>query len=90
MIITRDNLNEVLFENHDARLLIQEVVTNTSANLYYYHDVEISVRMAIDIYNRAHKADEEERFYSVSFLDGLAITPCQNRTREDQRMCQAM
>ena len=68
MIITRANLNEVLFENHDARLLIEEVVTNTSANLYYYHEVEISVKMAIDIYNRAHQADEEERFYSVSVL----------------------
>ena len=68
MIITKNNLNEVLFENHDARLLIQDVVTNTSANLYYYHDIEISVRMAIDIYNRAYKADEEDSFYSVSFL----------------------
>ncbi len=68
MIITKSNLNDVLFENHDARLLIEEVVTNTSANLYYYHEVEISVKMAIDIYNRAHKADEEESFYSVSFL----------------------
>ena len=54
MIITKNNLNEVLFENHDARLLI--------------HDIEISVRMAIDIYNRAYKADEEDSFYSVSFL----------------------
>ncbi len=69
MTITRDNLSEVLFENQDAKLLIQEVVTNTSANLYYYHDVVISVRMAIDIYNRAYRADEEDSFYSVSFLD---------------------
>ena len=69
MIITKNNLNEVLFENHDARLLIQDVVTNTSANLYYYHDIEISVRMAIDIYNRAYKADEEDSFYSVSLIN---------------------
>ena len=69
MTITKDNLDEILFENQDARLLIQDVVTNTSANLYYYHDVEISVRMAIEIYNRAYQADEEDRFYSVSFLD---------------------
>ena len=25
MKITRDNLNEVMFENHDARLLIEEI-----------------------------------------------------------------
>ena len=33
MKITKDNLNEVLFENQDARLLIEDVVTHTSANL---------------------------------------------------------
>lgn len=69
MLITKNNLKEVLFENHDARLLIQDVVTNTSANLYYYHDIEISVRMAIDIYNRAYKADEEDSFYSVLLIN---------------------
>lgn len=71
MVITKNNLNEVMFENHDAELLIQEVVTNTSANLYYYHDMEISVRMAIDIYNRAHIADGEESLCNMSFLDDL-------------------
>lgn len=49
MKITKDNLNEVLFENHDARLLIADVVTHTSANLYYYHDIEITVQKALDI-----------------------------------------
>ena len=29
---------KLLFENHDARLLIEDVVTHTSVNLYYYHD----------------------------------------------------
>lgn len=69
MVITKNNLNEVMFENYDAELLIKEVVTNTSANLYYYHNIEISVKMAIDIYNRALKADEEDTFYTVSFLN---------------------
>ena len=59
MKITRDNLNEVMFENHDARLLIEDVVTHTSANLYYYHDIEITVQKALEI----------EGQYSVSFLD---------------------
>ena len=48
MKITKDNLNEVLFENQDARLLIADVVTHTSANLYYYHDIEITVQKALD------------------------------------------
>ena len=65
MKITKDNLNEVLFENQDA-----DVVTHTSANLYYYHDVEITVQKALDIWHKAQAADEEEDgFYSVSFLD---------------------
>ena len=43
MKITKDNLNEVLFENHDARLLIADVVTHTrypapSEPLFLYHD----------------------------------------------------
>lgn len=66
MIITKNNLNEVMFENYDAELLIRDVVTNTSANLYYYHGIEISVKMAIEIYNKAYKADD---FYSISFIN---------------------
>ena len=57
MKITKDNLNEVLFENHDARLLIADVVTHTSANLYYYHDIEITVQKALDIWHKAQAAD---------------------------------
>ena len=59
MKITKDNLNEVLFENQDARLLIEDVVTHTSANLYYYHDIEITVQKALDIWYKAREADEE-------------------------------
>lgn len=71
MKITRDNLNEVMFENHDARLLIEDVVTHTSANLYYYHDIEITVQKALEIWQKAQSADEDEieGQYSVSFLD---------------------
>lgn len=70
MKITKENLNEVMFENHDARLLIEDVVTHTSANLYYYHDIEITVQKALDIWYKAQEADNEEiGTYSVSFLD---------------------
>ena len=60
MKITRDNLDEVMFENHDARLLIEDVVSHTSANLYYYHDIEITVEKALDIWYKAMGAEEEE------------------------------
>ena len=71
MKITKDNLNEVMFENHDARLLIEDVVTSTSANLYYYHDIEITVQKALEVWYKAQAADEDEIIgqYSVSFLD---------------------
>lgn len=71
MKITRDNLDEVMFENHDARLLIEDVVTHTGANLYYYHDIEITVQKALEIWYRAQEADRDEAElpYSVSFLD---------------------
>ncbi|MEY8352388.1 hypothetical protein AALB39_03430 [Lachnospiraceae bacterium 54-53] len=69
MMITRNNLDEILFENHDARLLIERVVSHTQATLYYYHGIEITVENALKIYNRAVQAEEEESAYHVSFLD---------------------
>ncbi|MCD8000646.1 MAG: hypothetical protein LUH21_25855 [Clostridiales bacterium] len=69
MMITRNNLNEVLFENHDARLLIEDVVCHTQACLYYYNGVEITLQNALNIWNRAMRAEEDDRAYSVSFLD---------------------
>lgn len=70
MMITKNNLNCVTFENEDARLLILDVVTHTSACLYYYDtDIEITVFMAMKIRERAYWADEREDFYTVSLLD---------------------
>ncbi len=63
MKITKSNLNEVVFENEDARLLIEDVVTHTSASLYYYHGLEITVQAALSIWNRACQADGEEDGY---------------------------
>ena len=60
MKITKNNLNEVMFENQDARLLIEDVVTHTGASLYYYHDMEITVQRALDIWYKAMGAEEEE------------------------------
>ena len=56
MKITKDNLNEVMFENQDARLLIEDVVTHTGASLY----MEITVQRALDIWYKAMGAEEEE------------------------------
>ncbi len=70
MMITKNNLNHVAFENEDAKLLILDVVSHTSACLYYYDtDIEITVSMALKIRERAYWADEREDFYTVSLLD---------------------
>lgn len=70
MKITQNNLNEILFENQDARLLIEDVVAHTSANLYYYHDVEITLERALDIWYNAKESEQEELGgCSLSFLD---------------------
>lgn len=58
MIITTANLNEVIFENHDARLLIEDVVKNTEAVVYFYSGMEMRVTTAIKIWNKAKKAYE--------------------------------
>lgn len=71
MMITKNNLNHVTFENEDARLLILDVVSHTSACLYYYDkDIEITISMAVKIRERAYRASEREDFYTVSLLDG--------------------
>lgn len=69
MIITTENLNEILFENQDARLLIEDVVKNTEAVVYYYSGIEIRTITAIKIWNRAMRMEEQNEAYSVSMLD---------------------
>ena len=74
MMITKDSINQVTFENEDARLLILDVVSHTGACLYYFDtDIEITVFMALKIRERAYKADRKEEFYSVSLLDAKHI-----------------
>lgn len=74
MMITKDTINQVTFENEDARLLILDVVSHTGACLYYFDtDIEITVFMALKIRERAYKADRKEDFYSVSLLDAKHI-----------------
>ena len=68
-MITKNNLNEILFENQDAKLLIEDVVFHTQACLYYYNGVEITLQNALNIWNRAMRAEDDDRAYSVSFLD---------------------
>ena len=82
MMLTKNNLNLVTFENEDARLLILDVVSHTSACLYYYNtDIEMTVSMALKIRERAYKADEGEGFYHVSLLDPKHIPFRQTRKR---------
>lgn len=68
MKITRNNLSEVMFENEDARLLIEDVVTHTEASLYYYHDYEITVESALSVWNRAI-GEEEQGIRRLPFLN---------------------
>lgn len=68
MKITKSNLSEVMFENEDARLLILDVVSHTEANIYYYHDYEITVQTALDVWYRAMEAKSSNTF-SLSVLD---------------------
>jgi len=81
MMITKSNLNNVTFENEDARLLILDVVSHTSACLYYYDtDIEITISMALKIREKAYWADEREEPYSTSLIDTKQI-PFRKRTR---------
>ena len=74
MKITKENLSNVIFENQDARLLIEDVVTHTGANLYYYGE-EITTMKAIEIWRKAYEALEDEKNYSFSFIDSDDFPP---------------
>lgn len=67
MKITKENLDRVLFENHDARLLIEDVVLHTSANIYYY-GIEIQLISALDIWKRAMYAEGIKSVCKLSYL----------------------
>ena len=69
MMITRNNLNEVLFENQDARLLTEYLVTYTQVTLYYYHGVELTVEYALKLYNRIIRAEEDSLRCNIPFSD---------------------
>ena len=62
-------LDKILFENHDARLLIEDVVSHTQACLYYFNGVEFTMQNAQNIWYRAMRDEEDNRAYSISFLD---------------------
>lgn len=55
MLLTKNNLNIVLFENHDARLLIEDIVTNTDTNIYYYTGTLLTLAHALRLWNKVHK-----------------------------------
>lgn len=55
MLLTKNNLNEVLFENHDTRLLVEDIVTNTDINIYYYTGTLFTLDYALRLWNKAHK-----------------------------------
>lgn len=58
MKMTKDNLNSVIFENQNARLMIEDVLTHTCASLYYYHERELTEAEAFKIWRDATAAEE--------------------------------
>ncbi len=70
MIITKTNLNQITFENEDARLLLLDVVSHTNACLSYCDtEIEITAFMSLKIRERAYKADRQNSIYRISLLD---------------------
>lgn len=59
MMITKENLSDAVYENENAKLLIEDVVENTGVCIYYSHDSEITVAMALDIWYKIY--DDRKR-----------------------------
>lgn len=56
MRITLENLNEIDFENEDARLLITEIVYKLNGVIHIFDDKAISLDLAIQLYNTLQEA----------------------------------
>lgn len=56
MRITLENLNEIDFENEDARLLITEIVYKLNGFIHIFDDKAISLDLAIQLYNTLQEA----------------------------------
>lgn len=56
MRITLENLNEIDFENEDARLLITEIVYKLNGVIHIFDDKTISLDLAIHLYNTLQEA----------------------------------
>ena len=56
MRITLENLNEIDFENEDARLLITEIVYKLNGVIHILDDKAISLDLAIQLYNTLQEA----------------------------------
>lgn len=56
MRITLENLNEIDFENEDARLLITEIVYKLNGVIHIFDDKTISLDLAIQLYNTLQEA----------------------------------
>lgn len=62
MLLTKDNLNNVIFENHDARLLVEDIVTNTDASIYYYTGTLFTLDRALKLWHKVDKTSNEIRY----------------------------
>lgn len=70
MKMTKDNLNSVIFENQNARLLIEDVITHTCASLYYYHEREVTEAEAFKIWRDATAAGEDYKEADYGYGQG--------------------
>lgn len=59
MMITKDNLYDITYENENARLLIADIVMNRNTSIYNCRDTEITMAMALDIWYKVN--DEKKR-----------------------------
>ncbi len=86
MLVTRDTVNNMNFENEDARLLVLDTVNHTNAQIYYWDaDIEITVFIALKIREKAYKAEERGETYRLSLLDPKHI-PFRRPARRSRRL----
>ena len=82
MMINEKNVNEIFYnmdyENHDTILVVEDLVKKHNVQIFYYQGIQITMRMALDMYGTVIHSNGELKYISV--LDYLKTISCNKDT----------
>ncbi len=73
MMIDKKNMYEILYnldyENHNTRLIVEDLIKNHNVQIFYYQGTQITTKMALDMYGTVIHSNGTLKY--ISILDYL-------------------